>query len=88
LQPARAALNAREPHKALLLLDRFEQSFPRAALGPEASVLRLEALVGSGQLESARRLSQRLLRNQPEGPYADRVRALLARAENTGQRNP
>jgi hypothetical protein len=88
LQPARAALNAQDPHTALLLLDRFQQSFPRAALGPEASVLRLEALVGSGQFESARRLSQRLLQNQPEGPYADRVRALLARAENTGQRNP
>jgi hypothetical protein len=88
LQPARAALNSGNPEKALLLLDRFQQSFPRAALGLEASVLRLEALVGSGQFESARRLSQRLLQNQPEGPYADRVRALLARAENTGQRNP
>src|SRR5688500_18808957 len=88
LQPARAALNARDPDKALLLLDRFQQSFPRAALGLEASLLRLEALVASGQLESARRLSQRLLQNQPEGPYADRVRALLARADSTGQRNP
>jgi hypothetical protein len=88
LQPARAALNSGNPEKALLLLDRFQQSFPRAALGLEASVLRLEALVGSGQFESARRLSQRLLQNQPEGPYADRVRALLARVENTGRRNP
>ena len=88
LQPARSALNSQEPDKALLLLDRFQQSFPRAALGPESTLLRLEALVASGQFESARRLSQRLLQNQPEGPYADRVRALLARAENAGQQNP
>jgi hypothetical protein len=88
LQPARSALNAQDPDKALLLLERFQQSFPRAALGPEASLLRLEALVESGQIESARRLSQRLLQSQSEGPYADRVRALLARTENTGQRNP
>jgi hypothetical protein len=80
LRAARSALNSGDPAQALRLLDGFQRSFPSAALAPEATLLRLEALVEAGQSENARRLGERLLQGQPTGPHADRVRALLRRA--------
>ena len=80
LREARAALVGKQPEAALLLLQRYERSFSHAALGPEAALLRLEALTESGQVEAAHSLSERLLRAAPTSPYADRVRALSSRS--------
>lgn len=86
LRAVRTTLAGGEPRRALLQLDTFQRSFPDAALAPEASLLRLEALVASGQAAAARQLGQRLLRAQAVGPHAERVRALLGR--NAGSENP
>jgi hypothetical protein len=77
LDRARAAALAHQPLRVIALLDAYQHEFPNGALGPEAQVLRIEALAGSGQLEKARTLAQKLLAADPTGPLADRVRALV-----------
>ncbi len=77
LDRARAAALAHQPLRVIALLDAYQREFPNGALNPEARVLRIEALAGSGQLDKARALAQKLLAADPTGPLADRVRALV-----------
>jgi hypothetical protein len=77
LDLARSAALAHEPTRVLKLLDAYQREFPRGALGPEAQVLRIEALAGSAQADKARALAQRFLIADPTGPLAERVRAAV-----------
>jgi hypothetical protein len=77
LDVARKAALAHEPARVLALLDAYQREFPGGALGPEAQVLRIEALAGSGQMDKARALARKLLKADPTAPLADRVRAAV-----------
>jgi hypothetical protein len=80
LDEARRALAASDPGLALLSLDAYDRLFALRRLGPEASVLRLEALIAEGRADQARQLGDQLLAAEPEGAYAQRVRSLLSGA--------
>jgi hypothetical protein len=82
LEGARAAIGSGNPAGALSLLDRYAARFPHGAMGPEATVLRIEALRDAGDRPAAERAAAAFLAAEPRSPYAARVRSLL------GQSNP
>ncbi len=84
LDQARTAAIAQNPARTLRLLDNYQRQFPNGALGPEAQVMRIEALVQSGQSATALPIARQLLKAAPAGPHAERIRALLPMAESTG----
>ncbi len=77
LDEARAAIAAKEPARALGILDGYTARFPRGAMAPEAAVLRIEALANAGDHAAAERVAEVFLRENPGSPYAPRVRSLL-----------
>jgi hypothetical protein len=46
-------------------------------MGPEASVLRIEALAKTGDRAAAKRAADAFLRANPASPYAARVQSLV-----------
>ena len=76
LDGARASLRAGRPADALRTLDGYDARFPGGLLVPEATVVRIEALVGKGDKAAARRLADVFLRTHPGSPLAARVRSL------------
>jgi hypothetical protein len=78
LEGARRALAGGKPQAALRALEEYSRSFPERRLASEASVLRIEALNAAGEKARARRLAEDFLRANPNGPYEQRVRSLLA----------
>lgn len=83
IDSARSALARGKASLALSLLDEYAARFPKPHLGAESAVLRIEALIARGQRDRAARLGNELLRREPNGPYARRVRSLL---EQSGAR--
>jgi hypothetical protein len=77
LDEARAAIASSQPARALSILDRYVARFPRGSMGPEASVLRIEALVAAGDRAAAQRAADAFLRGDPTSPYAARIHSLL-----------
>jgi hypothetical protein len=80
LDEARRVLAAGDPGAALLSLDAYDGRFASRRLGPEAAVLRIEALIAAGRFGQARQLGEQLLAAEPEGAYAQHVRSILSRA--------
>jgi hypothetical protein len=78
LDGARRALEAHDPGTALDSLDRLDQQGPSATFGPEAMLLRIEALNSAGRPAEARVTARRFLGRYPSSAGADRVRAFLA----------
>jgi hypothetical protein len=78
---ARAALARNDPEAALAVLARHRAEFPAGALRVEVAVLGVRALLGAGRRAEAEREGSRVLAAHPTGPYAERVRALLAGRE-------
>ena len=78
LDEARRALAAGGPAHALLTLDAYDHRFALRRLGPEAAVLRIEALMAEGRFAQARQLGEQLLATEPDGAYAQHVRSLLS----------
>jgi hypothetical protein len=66
-----------QPALALALLRRYEEQHPNRALGPEAVVVRIEALALIGNREAATALAERFVAEHPTHPSAVRVRALV-----------
>jgi hypothetical protein len=77
LDQVRGLLAKGEGRRALAELDRYRAEAPRGALGQEATLLRIEALVAAGDKQAARRLAQRFLSEHPGTPHENRVRALI-----------
>jgi hypothetical protein len=75
----RAAMAQGRPADALALLDGFSARHPWAVLGEEATVLRVEALMASGAVQSATALADEFLRTRRSSAYADRIRSLVRR---------
>ncbi|WP_437288919.1 hypothetical protein [Sorangium sp. So ce406] len=74
---ARDALGAGDAAGCLAALDAHDERFPRSAMGEEATVLRIEALIRLGDRARAADLGQRFLASRPTSPHAAGVRALL-----------
>jgi hypothetical protein len=79
LEGARAAISSGNPAGALSLLDRYAARFPHGAMAPEASVLRIEALLNAGDRPAAERAAAAFLAADARSPYAARVRSLLGK---------
>jgi hypothetical protein len=81
LQVARTALAGHDPGAALAALDRYKSRYPAGRLAPEATVLRIEALVERGDRAQASALADRFEAANPKSPYADRIRSILGRSK-------
>ena len=77
LDTARSMLAQGDPSGALVRLDSYNKSFPKGRLQLEAEVLRIDALMKSGQQELAKRRAQAFLAKHPNSVLASRVRGLL-----------
>lgn len=76
LGEARAAIAAREPDRALALLDTFDRMYPASVLEPEAEVVRMEARIARGDRDKARALARDFVERHPGSPYLERVEAI------------
>jgi TolA-binding protein len=63
--------------RALLLLDRHQREYPGAALGPEALVIRVQALLGLGRRSEAEQLARPFTSANPSSPISKRLVGLL-----------
>jgi hypothetical protein len=80
LDQARAALKRGDGAAALAALDQRQAEVGAGLLEPEATVTRVEALLGQGNRVAASTLVDRFLTEHPRGVHADRLRSLLAGA--------
>jgi outer membrane protein assembly factor BamD (BamD/ComL family) len=62
---------------ALDLLDRYRAQFPHGALSSEATLLRAQALVQSGDRAGARALVDAYMMAHPDSPYARRLKEIV-----------
>jgi hypothetical protein len=79
LKLAHEALAAHDPGTALRQLDRYRVQFPGGGLASEATVLRVQALLASGNRGGAQGLADAYSRSHPDSPYAHRIEDLLHR---------
>ena len=84
LDGVRTALAARDPSRAIALLDGYDRAHAAGAFVPEARVLRVEALVARGDRAEATRLGRLLLAGAPDSPHAAHLRALLDAPPGSG----
>jgi len=70
---ARTAVATGGEEKALVLLRRYEATYPSGTFRPEATVLRIEALDRLGRKKDARDLARTFVAAHPESALADRV---------------
>ena len=65
---------------ALARIREYDSRYPGGALGLEATVLRVEALLRAGERGKGRLSGERFVAQHPNSPYATRIRSLLAQA--------
>ena len=82
LDAARSALSSGDGPGALRALDVFQETFPRARLGTEAHVMRIEALAACGRSSDARAAAETFLASHPDSPFAPRVRRAIGEKAN------
>jgi hypothetical protein len=82
LDRAREALAAGDAPSALEALGQHESEFASGALGPEAELLRIQALLARREYNSAAVMARGFLMKNPKSPHVGRVRALLAQAKS------
>lgn len=80
LDRARAAVRAGDGKGALAALADYQRRFPRGTFAQEVTVLRIEALVQTGQTGGAQSLGKKFLAAHPESPHAERIERLLGKA--------
>jgi hypothetical protein len=78
LDAAKSALE-RDAAVALAALDAYDRQFPNGSLRPEATVLRVRALLEVGRRTEAVELGQRFLDQSPNRAQASVIRALLTK---------
>ena len=71
----------RDPEAALKVLDDLRRNHPMGYFVEERQALTVLALAGAGRTAAARQQAQAFLRAFPNGPFSDRIRAVL-RNEN------
>lgn len=77
LDAARRTLDAGNATGALARLDAYAKQFPRGRLGQEAMVVRIRALIGSGQHQRAEALASAFKKNNPQSPYNKRIDSIV-----------
>jgi hypothetical protein len=82
LERVRDALAARDFDVALGALDRYQARFLAGDLAPEATVLRVEALLGRGDRALAAATANDFTAKHPESPYASRMQRLVRDEQN------
>lgn len=78
LDDVKAKLGSGDAAGAARGLDAYDREFPKGTLRPEATVLRIRALLAHGELAAAETLGREFLARHPNGVHAKRIRALLA----------
>jgi hypothetical protein len=79
LDAVRSALAKDDASSALSLVATYFRTFPRGRLSPEAEVLRIDALAGTGQMKSAKREAQEFIKRHPNSVLSARVRPYVDR---------
>lgn len=77
LDGARAALSAGDGRRALELVRRYQEKYPSASFRPEATAIRIEALLKVDREAEARALAVRFVSENRESLLAKRVAALV-----------
>ena len=77
---AQRALQRGDGPSTLSALARYRSEFPHGALGPEARLLELSALLRTGQRDRARAAAAQIIAKDPTGQEADAARALLGKS--------
>ncbi|MBX3261539.1 MAG: outer membrane protein assembly factor BamD [Labilithrix sp.] len=75
---AREALTRGDARACLAAVDLHDREFPAGQFALEASVMRIEATLASGDRAAARALALEYLAKHPGSPYEGRVRSLVA----------
>ena len=75
LNEAQRALASGQADRALQLLDRHAREFPRGSLAEERVAARVIALCALGRVTAARAETAAFVRQSPESPLVERVRA-------------
>ena len=78
LDAARTAVAHQQPRRAIALLDAYARAYPDGTLGPEAEILRIDALSQGGQRAAARHHAEAFVRRYPSSVLAARARQYLA----------
>lgn len=73
LDAVRAAVKSGASERALVLLRRYDASYPGGAFRPEAQALRIEAMDQDGRHAEAQALARDFLARYPQSPVAARV---------------
>lgn len=81
LDDSRAALARGDASGALKLLDRHSVEFARGTLGPEAVVVRVEALLRLGDDGSALAVASQFAKEHPDDSHLARLRSLFTHVE-------
>jgi hypothetical protein len=76
LDSARAAVAQNASGRALQILGRYENRYPAGRFGPEATAVKVEALMHLGRTDEARALAARFVAKHPGMLLADRVAAV------------
>lgn len=76
LRRARAALTAR-PREAFALTEQHREHYPKGTFVQERDALAIEALMRAGDLNMARALAERFVRDYPNSPHAHRFREAM-----------
>jgi hypothetical protein len=79
IKSAKAALASGNAADSLRQLDAYRVHFAHGRLSQEASVVRIEALLKSGNQTAAKAAADRFLAVHADSPYASRVHTLIAR---------
>ena len=77
LDQARGAIADGDPARGLSILEGYRTRFPHGVMAPEATMLRIEALVNAGDRAAAKRAGDAFLQANPTSPYGARIRSLL-----------
>ena len=77
LDRARSLTDAGRPGEALEQLNAYDARFPVGTLAPEARLIRVRALIRSGQRAQAVEQGEEFLSTAPASPYARKIRELL-----------
>jgi len=85
LDAAREALARGDSDDAIRVLNAHSERFGAGALVQEADVLRVQALIESGERSEATDLAKQYLTEHGDSPHANRVRTLMNQAEREEQ---
>jgi len=82
LDSARGALLRGQPTAALGIVSQYRQEFPKGRLGSAAGLVEAQALLAAGQPQRAAERARQLLATNRSGPFADKLRAIIAQVEH------